>query len=41
MKVTILEALEEDPHDLWYPTLSVLNFILFFIMVTTLKPKVA
>ena len=39
MKVTILETLEEVPHELWYPTLSVLNFILCFIMVTTLKPR--
>ena len=40
-KVSILESLEEDPHDLWYPNLGVLKFILCFIMVTTLKPKVS
>ena len=41
MKVTILETLEEVPHELWYPTLSVLKFILCFIMVTALKPRVS
>ena len=36
----LLEALEEVPHEICYHTLSVLNFILGFIMVTTLKPRV-
>ena len=29
------------PYELWDPTVSVLKFILCFIMVTTLKPRVS